>query len=434
MAIKKYLQHYAEPESDLGNFNFRYDNALVIPAYNESDDFLYSLNKLQTCSKFLLILIINQPEESSVCEGNEKLEKHLQERFSILWQHSQQAITLFQNDHFDILRVDRFQAGAKIPVKQGVGLARKIGADIACQLISQQQICSPWIFTTDADAELPDNYFSSISQQSAAALIYPHQHISPNGKTLPLTSQLYDLSLDYYVSGLQWADSPYAFHTIGSCIAIHYKNYAQVRGFPKRSAGEDFYLLNKIRKVGAVVNIESEDIKLLARESDRVPFGTGPALRKINLLKQAENEFLLYHPWLFHYLKYWLKVITRIWSLLSEHVNLDVLLSKEIEKSCRGNQLEPNIFEEVIATLECKKAIQSAITHSSSEAIFLKHMMNWFDGFKTLKFLHYIRDRHLPSLPWSEVMAVNSFLNNELFLANNGAMMDAQALKSHLKP
>ena len=58
--------------------------------------------------------------------------------------------------------------------------------------------------------------------------------------------------MSYYVAGLAMAGSRYAHHSLGSTIAVHAKTYAAVRGYPKRSAGEDFYLLNKICKLAPV--------------------------------------------------------------------------------------------------------------------------------------------------------------------------------------
>ena len=411
MSIKKFLKNYAEIESQLKNFpSFRhYSNVLVIPAYKEIDDFLGSLKNLHSGEKFLLVLIINQPEGSPSCAPNSKLEQELQQKHPVVWQDSQQHIALFESRYFDILRVDRFRQGKKIPAKQGVGLARKIGADIACQLIQRKIVDSPWIFSSDADAKLPADYFSSAEQQKAAALIYPHQHIGIDGKALSLAGKLYDRSLNYYVSGLRWAGSPYAFHTIGSCIAINHLHYAKVRGFPKRAGGEDFYLLNKVRKTGSVISLNSSRIELLARESDRVPFGTGPALKKINAFSQPENEYLFYHPWLFHYLQSWLNIIKAIFLLLSAGEKVNKALIKLANKHCEQAPLEASILLETLQALGCEKALLHAIGHSSTEAIFLQHMMNWFDGFKTLKFLHYLRDEHLPSIPLSELEAIDSF-------------------------
>lgn len=414
MAIKKYLKNYAEPESQLANFplDCHYSSALVIPAYNESGDFIDNLEHLHSSKKFLLVLIINQPEDSPACLANDRLEEHLQQHFSTLWQDPQQPITLFEGKHFDILRVSRFRLGNQIPIKQGVGLARKIGADIVCQLIEQDQIDSPWIFSSDADAMLPSDYFDSANQQQAAALIYPHQHIGICGGALSLAAQLYDRSLDYYVAGLYWAGSPYAFHTIGSCIAIDYQRYTQVRGFPRRAGGEDFYLLNKIRKTGEIISLNSSRIKLLARESDRVPFGTGPALKKINAYETPEKDYLFYHPWLFHYLQCWLNVILQLWPQQMETTDIKNT-TEELIIAAAKKPIDASILIETLSALGYKKAIEHAIKHSNTEGVFLQHMMNWFDGFKTLKFLHFLRDQHLPSIPWGEVISIESFYQEE---------------------
>lgn len=59
-----------------------------------------------------------------------------------------------RSPHMTVLWVDRaihqpFQS------KQGVGLARKIGCDLLCRFHSENKLLSPWLFTTDADATLP---------------------------------------------------------------------------------------------------------------------------------------------------------------------------------------------------------------------------------------------------------------------------------------
>ena len=67
-----------------------------------------------------------------------------------------------------------------------------------------------------------------------------------------------NLSLRYYVAGMKYARSHLThFHTIGSTMAVRASYYAKVRGFPKREAGEDFYLLNKLAKVGTVLELEA---------------------------------------------------------------------------------------------------------------------------------------------------------------------------------
>ena len=39
--------------------------------------------------------------------------------------------------------------------------------------------------------------------------------------------------------GLEFAASPYAWHSLGSCLAVTPEAYAAVRGFPKRAGGEE---------------------------------------------------------------------------------------------------------------------------------------------------------------------------------------------------
>ncbi len=50
-----------------------------------------------------------------------------------------------------VIVVDRVSAPWRLNPKQGVGLARKIGTDLALALIEQGRIHSPWILQTDAD-------------------------------------------------------------------------------------------------------------------------------------------------------------------------------------------------------------------------------------------------------------------------------------------
>ena len=47
----------------------------------------------------------------------------------------------------------------QINESQGVGLARKIGCDIALKLYHSDVVKTAWIFTTDADVILPNELF-----------------------------------------------------------------------------------------------------------------------------------------------------------------------------------------------------------------------------------------------------------------------------------
>ena len=177
-----------------------------------------------------------------------------------------------------------------------------MGADLALSLIDQGQVQTPWIFNTDADAQLPNGYFSvpgdiaarvstSIGSTSMSAVVYPFFH-----ETEDQAAAAYDCFLRYQTLGLRWAGSPYAYGALGSCIAVSANHYAAVRGFPPRAAGEDFYLLNKLAKTGTIWCADTSPLQLGDRPSERVPFGTGPRVKRIREGFAKGVPFTVYPP------------------------------------------------------------------------------------------------------------------------------------------
>jgi len=186
--------------------------------------------------------------------------------------------------------------------------------------------------------------------------------------------------MQQYVDGLHSAGSPYAFQTIGSAIAVSAKHYAEVRGFPKRSGGEDFYLLNKLAKTGQIRNLKGPTIKIEARQSDRVPFGTGPAINKLLNENTINEAKIFYHPQVFVELNTWLKALTNSQNTALKDLPLSI------------DSLE------ALQAIGTDNAIDAARKISASPQAFNKHMNIWFDGFKTLKFIHYLRDNTYPNV------------------------------------
>jgi hypothetical protein len=401
-ALKKYLGRYAEPESlELDSFPGGFSNGLVVPMYDEApcalDQFVKHLN---AHNNLLVIVVINRPPSDINTDWATELLGHpFLLKNSMIWQSSSEELTLHTSDNGGLLIVDRCLKGSPIPIDQGVGLARKIGADILCQLITQRKVSSPWIFNTDADASLPDNYFqleNHLKQrpgptQSIAAIIFPFQHIFVDD-TPKLPTLLYEFSLYYYVTGLQWAESPYAYHTIGSTICIDYLHYAKVRGFPKRSAAEDFYLLNKLAKTGRIESLLTPVIQLQARESTRAPFGTGQAV-----ISLAENEdplsMPLYHPQCFHTLKFFLELMNH---LIVKRSELLVVASNLAVNN--GHSIDLDLIARIAQKFRLQDAIDHCFEHGKTEKTRKQQITHWFDGFKTLKFIHYLRDNGLPSI------------------------------------
>ena len=216
-----------------------------------------------------------------------------------------------------------------------------------------------------------------------------------------MATRLYELSLRYYVAGMKFARSPYAFHTIGSTMALSALHYAKVRGFPKREAGEDFYLLNKLAKVGSVLELdadfENEVIEIESRRSDRVPFGTGAAVNKIAGFADPLKEFRFYNPAVFSLLKTWLQVLPAIWHAGSPELGFSIF-QKQVSDS-RNQEIQSLLTG--LKAMKTGQAIEHAFRQSSNLEQFTRQVNTWFDAFRTLKLIHFLRDRHLPSIAYA---------------------------------
>ena len=352
--INKYLATYAEEEIQSIDFpEGSFDHALVIPAYNEDASFLDAI-RLQRDPNLLFIAVINKPESAAHPASKNTLQL-LQE--------------LQSKNHRNLLIIDRVTR--PIPSKEGVGLARKIGTDIAVQLYASGKVKSPWIRQTDADASLDDRYLK-VAMPAKGAVVFSHKHMSAN-TLVANASVLYDAHMSYYVEALRSQHSFFAFPTLGSTIAVHAKSYAEVRGYPKRNAGEDFYLLNKIAKSSGVIYSKSSLVTIQARLSERVPFGTGPALRKIvdQLTLDPSGK-----------------------SFLSYDYNSFILLGKALQQLHYFAE-SPIEFESqinsILTTLGFLKI--GAKLHKKSRSQKQRHFVlnQWFDGFRTMRFIHEAR-------------------------------------------
>ena len=71
---------------------------------------------------------------------------------------------------------------------------------------------------------------------------------------------------------------PFAFHTIGSSMAVRASSYMRQGGMNKRKAGEDFYFQQKIIPLCGFTECNSTVVYPSPRPSYRVPFGTGRAM------------------------------------------------------------------------------------------------------------------------------------------------------------
>jgi hypothetical protein len=401
----QYLTHYAEPEThivddlldQLNQQQTVFQHVVVVPAYHENCRFLSQFITMAADIKVLFVVVVNQPETENDTTSQRELYKQIMQLGNCSWQKGPCAFIEFSASPCACLLVDRFNQ--PIPAQQGVGLARKIGSDLALAFISKNICTTTFIASTDADVSLPSNYFSSLAALkptiAAATFNFSHQCTDIS---IHQANALYEQALRYYVAGLSYANSAYAFFTIGSILAINAKYYANVRGFPKRSAGEDFYLLNKLAKLGDIEFIEQTIIHIEARTSHRVPFGTGPAVKEIMQLQQDQKPYCYYHPDVFVQLKH---VITQFSCLFDFRSNLSNWFERLPEKSALA--LTDIGFMQFVNKHQNDKPAQ-----------FNKQLHVWFDAFKTLRFIHQLRVHGLADMPLRHAIEQAPFTTNKL--------------------
>lgn len=389
--IDKYLQHFAEPEIALLDslpIQMKWQAACVIPAFNETPEFLIRIDKSFNDQQ-LFVIVINQPDDAQDDTEQKTLFLHIKNNYQLSW--CNQCLYLFHGN-LSILVVDRFTK--PILKKQGVGLARKIGMDICCYLVENQQISSPFVGTSDADAYLPHNYFQELADTEIrySAVCFDFEHVGEQNNITEATIW-YEASLQYYRAGMHYAGSTYAYFTIGSIIGINILFYAHVRGFPKLAAGEDFYLLNKLNKLAAIYFNPICKIKIHSRISNRVPFGTGPKVASLII----KNNKKTYNPLVFQSLK---KIIQTMQN--NNICIVDDVFTDTIEKKA----LYSLGFEQFQ-----RHCIQQNMSINQSQ----KHFTIWFDAFKQLKYIHFLTKNDYPKLFFTLdelYLNINKFLSN----------------------
>jgi hypothetical protein len=422
-ALDKYLARWLEPEGRaLEKVGTTFGHAIVIPAYDEGESLFTTLRTIPSgpLGDVLSVLVINAPADAPECvhlRGEQLVHKLRQEYGSESVEPGRPFLRWFDHPRGALLCVDRM-GPRSLPKGQGVGLARKIGCDIALQLHARGKLRSAWIHTTDADVELPATYFhqvpSAFDGDVPAALLYPFWHRCEPPAALADAMHRYEIFLRYYVLGLTHAGSPYAFHTLGSTLAIHALAYARVRGFPRRAAGEDFYLLNKLGKVGAILQLDGEALIIRGRSSHRVPFGTGAALKQILAGAERGEPYRIYAPEVFLHLKTWLSALELLSAGRARKDPCEYLKAAAgLHEGIDARQLQHEMAEFGLLAAVCR-----AERISRDASTMARHLHTWFDAFRTLKLIHRLT-RVFPKRELSDAIRAAPFLGDVPGLPQN---------------
>jgi glycosyltransferase involved in cell wall biosynthesis len=361
VSITRYLEKHGKAATLPVSRLFRY--AVVIPAMAESESLPHTLRSLSANSALMLedtltLVVVNSKPDApeAIRADNETVVKLLLDNSWGL-----------PNLHYLNMTTDA-----------GVGGARKAGMDTALQYLDHS--CNPLILCLDADTLVEPNYLKAVAQlrrQPAAIVKFRHQ--LPSDPVLRRAIMEYELFMRYYVLGLHWAGSPYAFHSLGSAIICRAADYVRCGGMRERNGGEDFYFLQSLRKLGPVGYIGDTTIYPAGRLSDRVDFGTGPRLRK--LMNGEKQDF--YHFGIFIELK---KMI----DLVAAGPGLE--LPETLKQAVRPEAWA--FLEEQNFAVAWEKIFRN--TPRTTEAL-QRAFHTWLDGFRTLKLAHHL-ERCVPML------------------------------------
>lgn len=391
--VQKYLMKYAEEKRKIEiNEDTKFDLAVVIPAISEYENLIKLLNSLADNNfnkdfKIVITVVINNCK-SSTREVKEENKKTLCLLRSVLNKDSEYhpIVKKFTSSGLSLALVDASSNGCELPDKTGgVGLARKIGMDFALTLFNYSKATKKIIVSLDADCTVQKNYLETISSdfnnKNIKVAVVSYEHLLPEDEENRKAIICYEIFLRYYQLGLKYANSDYGFQVVGSTMICDYEAYINAEGMNKRKAAEDFYFLKKLGKNYKIEKITSTKVFPSARPSWRVPFGTGQRINRF--LSKSQDEYLLYHPESFMVLKRWLKFFYSNKSLsgndfLQRANNIHIELFNFLNGQNFGKDWEKILLN------------TKDVNHLRSQKI------RWFDGFRTLKLIHHLRDKAFP--------------------------------------
>lgn len=250
---------------------------IAIPTMQEADflpETLKAIAAQQTDYPFSVFICVNQPD----CwwQQEDKLAVCLDNKITLA--------LLRDYSEFNITILDYSSMGKGWKGKKsGVGWARKTLFDHILQLAAPEDI----LVSLDADTLFHENYFQSLGdnfalKDSLPVISVPYYHKLTEDDRANRAILRYELYLRNWLLNLYRIHSPFAFTAIGSALAMKVWALQKIGGITPMKSGEDFYLLQKLRKMTPVNNWNCESVFPAARFSSRVFFGTGPAMIKGN--------------------------------------------------------------------------------------------------------------------------------------------------------
>ena len=358
---------------------------VIIPCLNEPEIFR-TLESLWACEPIVscceVIVVVNESENSTLAVKNFN-----QETYNKLFDWKR------ENDRENLI-LHPIYAQSVNSKHAGAGMARKIGMDEVIRRFNALNRPDGVIISLDADCLVSSNYlqriesvFNKSKSCFAATLNFKHRAEEMGDPKQKFGIQLYEDYLHYYKKALDFAGFPDSIYTIGSAFAVRAEAYVKQGGMNRRQAGEDFYFLNKLTKLGQITEINDAFVYPSARISDRVPFGTGAAMTK--WMNEDGDLTVTYNFAAFLDLK-----------VLFDQV--DSLFRNSVDELFMASL--PSSVQEYLQMLEFPVKLAEINQNSSSLSAFRKRFFQFFDGFIILRFLNLAHQKYYPQQNLSEAI------------------------------
>lgn len=357
-----------------------FSGAVVIPSLAEAANLPQTLESLSQnpadlLERFLILIVVNQRADATATETADN-----RDTLEALQRKKQQYRLT------NLFWVDAASAGVELPAKQGVGLARKIGLDLALPLLDYRND-DPLLTCLDADTLVQPDYLHAVTRHfagtTAGGASIPYRHRQATSQAGQSAIDRYELFLRVYVLGLEQAGSPYSFHTVGSAMACRASAYVASGGMNRRLAGEDFYFLQQLHKTSVVVPLAGTAVHPSPRSSHRVPFGTGRSVG--DMLTDGEQRLLFYQPVVFSIVGEWLGYVTKN----SAADAVELLNGAELISPVLHRFLEQSGFRDSWENLK---------RNNRENTKLMTSFHGWFDAFRTMRFIHELSDQVYPRI------------------------------------
>ncbi len=377
---EKYIQKHQAYNKYAIPAGFNYGVVVVIPCFDEPD-VLTTLKSLMQCVPTQhpvgVLVVVNSSELTE-----EAIVKHNRVTYD--------EVVTFAKEYNQPQLAFHALLCENMPRKHaGVGLARKIGMEWAVRGFLQCNNSDGVIISLDADCAVSDNYLQLIEHQfttyspNCCVLNFKHR-TKDNNPALQNAIDQYEAYIWYFRNALKAIDFPFYYHTIGSAFAVLADAYVRVGGIGRQQGGEDFYFLQKMFFLGRTTELMKVFVYPEARFSDRIPFGTGPALEKI--LATDDGLLRVYSVEAFEALKEFFVLRIKFYKQSQEVVSA---LVEQLHVSIQHFLKENNLLA---AIADCNE-------NSATANTFEKRFFHHFDAFTIIKYLNFAHDYYFELTP-----------------------------------